>query len=82
MFSGMQAFGRCGGLVVNVSASWSPILGSKLGPGSPHSVVCRGGKSHYEYLKKLSNKILVPVGLSVKKELNLDLQNNWLLIRH
>ena len=30
---------RCGGLVVRVSASRSPVLGSNLGLGPPHSVV-------------------------------------------
>ena len=42
---------RCGGLVVRVLASRPPVLGSNLGPGTPHSVVS-GAADHTIILYK------------------------------
>ena len=47
--------GACGGLVVRVPASKSPVPGSNLGPGPPHCVVC--GPQLTLYGKTVINKV-------------------------
>ena len=50
--------GACGGLVVRVPASKSPVPGANLGPGPPHIVVC--GPQLTLYCKTVINKVLNP----------------------
>ena len=47
----------CGGLVVSVGASRSPIPGSKLGPGPPHRAV-RGAANRAVMCEYCANKVI------------------------
>ena len=49
---------RCGGLVVRVLATRSPVPGSILGPGPPHSVIW-GAADHTVILYKIKYNFLV-----------------------
>ena len=55
---------RCGGLVVGVSASRSPVLGSNLGLGPPHSLVW-GAEDHTVNCTNKLNVQLLSLGSTV-----------------